>query len=98
MLPRYRRILGPLAFCLLAAPLVVGFVAPDSPASVFREGRSLAPAPRVPTTGASGLALPAAVNAYVKDHFGLARENDSPPYRLEQAPVYGWRRDMVDAG
>lgn len=71
MLLRHRRIFALLAFCLLAAPFVVGLVAPDSPASVFREGRSLAPAPRLPTTGASWPALPAAVDAYLRDHFGL---------------------------
>src|ERR1700722_7832754 len=74
MLLRHRRIFALLAFCMLAAPLVVGLVAPDSPASVFREGRSLAPAPRLPTTGASWLALPAAVDAYLKDHFGLRQK------------------------
>ena len=71
MLPRHRRIFALVAFCLLAAPLVVGLVAPDSPASVLREGRSPAPAPRLPTTRASWLALPAAVDAYLRDHFGL---------------------------
>ncbi len=97
MLPRHRRIFALIAFCLLAAPLVVGFVAPDSPASVFREGRSLAPAPRLPTTGASWLALPAAVDAYLRDHFGL-RQKLITAHRELTKPMLGFGNDTVLVG
>ena len=71
MLNRRRRYFALLALLLIAAPLIVGLVAPDSPASVLKEGRRLAPAPRLPATGADWLALPAALDAYLNDHFGL---------------------------
>jgi len=66
-----RRYFALLAAILIAAPLVVGLVAPDSPASVMKEGRRLAPAPGWPTSAARLTALPAAVDAWLKDHFGL---------------------------
>src|SRR5208337_1827215 len=66
-----RRYFAVLALLLIAAPLVVGLVAPDSPAAVLKEGRRLAPAPRIPATGADWLALPAELDAYLRDHFGL---------------------------
>jgi alginate O-acetyltransferase complex protein AlgJ len=97
MLLRHRRIFALLAFCLLAAPLVVGLVAPDSPASVFREGRSLAPAPRLPMTGASWLTLPAAVDAYLKDHFGL-RQTLIAAHRELTKPMLGFGNDSVLVG
>jgi alginate O-acetyltransferase complex protein AlgJ len=97
MLLRHRRIFALLAFCLLAAPLVVGLIAPDSPASVFREGRSLAPAPHLPTTGASWLALPAAVDAYLKDHFGL-RQKLITAHRELTKPMLGFGNDSVLVG
>ena len=97
MLLRHRRIFALLAFCMLAAPLVVGLVAPDSPASVFREGRSLAPAPRLPLTGASWLALPAAVDAYLKDHFGL-RQKLITAHRELTKPMLGFGNNSVLIG
>jgi alginate O-acetyltransferase complex protein AlgJ len=97
MLLRHRRIFALVAFCLLAAPLVVGLVAPDSPASVFREGRSLAPAPRLPTTGASWLALPAVADAYLKDHFGL-RQKLITAHRELTKPMLGFGNDSVLVG
>ena len=97
MLLRHRRIFALLAFCLLATPLVVGLVAPDSPASVFREGRSLAPAPRLPTTGASWLALPATVDAYLRDHFGL-RGKLITAHRELTKPMLGFGNDSVLVG
>src|ERR1700729_1692997 len=97
MLLRHRRIFALVAFCLLAAPLVVGLVAPDSPASVFREGRSLARAPRLPTTGSSWLALPAAVDAYLKDHFGL-RQTLITAHRELTKPMLGFGNDSVVVG
>jgi alginate O-acetyltransferase complex protein AlgJ len=71
MLFSWRRYFALAAFLLLAAPLVVGLVRPDSPATVLKEGRRLAPAPLTPTNGADWLALPAELDAYLKDHFGL---------------------------
>ena len=97
MLLRHRRIFALVAFFALAAPLVVGLVAPDSPATVLREGRSLAPAPRLPTTGASWLALPAAVDAYLKDHFGL-RDALITAHRELTKPMLAFGNDSVLVG
>ncbi|RBP15473.1 acetyltransferase AlgX (SGNH hydrolase-like protein) [Roseiarcus fermentans] len=71
LMPRRRRWFAALAFLLLAAPLVVGLVAPDSPALVEREGRRLAPPPAAPRGLADWQDLPAATDAFLKDHFGL---------------------------
>ena len=97
MLLRHRRIFALVAFCLLAAPLVVGLVAPDSPATVFREGRSLAPAPRPPTTWGNLLALPAAADAYLKDHFGL-RDTLITAHRELTRPTLAFGNDSVLVG
>ena len=48
MLKRHRRYFAVLAFGLLATPLVVGLVRPDSPELILKEGRLLAPAPEAP--------------------------------------------------
>lgn len=71
MIARHRRYFALAAAILIAAPLVIGLVAPDGPASVLKEGRRLAPAPGWPATAAGWLALPAAVDAWARDHFGL---------------------------
>ena len=71
MLLGWRRYFSVAAFLLLATPLVVGLVRPDSPAAVLKEGRRLAPAPRAPVDAAGWLALPAELDSYLKDHFGL---------------------------
>ncbi len=71
MLSRYRRYLVLMASLLLATPLVVGIVKPDSPTSIFREGRSLAPAPKTPATVQEWLTLSAKIDSYLQDHFGL---------------------------
>ena len=71
LLARRRRWFAAAAFLLLAAPLVVGFVAPDSPSMVEREGRRFAPPPAAPTDWAGWRDLPAATDAFLKDHFGL---------------------------
>ena len=68
---RHRRLFAALALILIATPLAVSLVAPDSPVLVMSEGRLFAPAPSAPKTLADWLALPAATDAYVKDHFGL---------------------------
>ncbi len=59
------------ALLILAMPLVVGIIWPDSPAAILREGRTLAPAPQIPESSAAWLALPKQIDAYLRDHFGL---------------------------
>jgi alginate O-acetyltransferase complex protein AlgJ len=59
------------AFLLLAIPLVVGIVRPDSPATVLKEARLLAQAPKLPTDRGHWLTLPKDIDAYLQDHFGL---------------------------
>ena len=71
LLRRYRRYLAVLAFGLLATPLVVGFVKPDSPAAVLKEGRRLAPFPSAPGNLRGWPGIPRQMDAYLKDHFGL---------------------------
>jgi alginate O-acetyltransferase complex protein AlgJ len=71
MLFSYRRYFAALAFLLLSAPLVVGVVKPDSPASILREGRNLAPAPKMPASGEDWLTMSKQIDAYLLDHFGL---------------------------
>ncbi|MGH6797463.1 MAG: alginate O-acetyltransferase AlgX-related protein, partial [Roseiarcus sp.] len=71
MLRRYRRYFALLAFGLLATPLVVGIVKPDSAASILKEGRNPAPAPKSPDSPGDWLTLPKQIDAYLKDRFGL---------------------------
>ena len=71
MLPRYRRWFAILAFLLLLTPLVFGVIRPDSPETVLKEGRRLAPPPGTPTTLADWRALPGRIDAYLNDRFGL---------------------------
>jgi len=60
-----------VAFLLLAAPLAVGIVRPDSPALILKEGRYPAPAPARPDGPGDWLKLPKQIDAYLSDHFGL---------------------------
>ncbi len=92
-----RRYFAVLALLLIAAPLVVGLVAPDSPAAVLKEGRRLAPAPRIPATGADWLALPAELDAYLKDHFGL-RQALIRAHKDLTRPMLGMGSDSVLVG
>jgi hypothetical protein len=71
MLPPYRRLFALAAFILLALPLAVGLIHPDSPTEVLREGRTLAPAPPLPHNREEWLALPGAIDDWLQDHFGL---------------------------
>ncbi len=71
MLRRYRRVFAILAFGLLATPLVIGMVRPDSPELIFKEGRRLAPTPASPERLADLRLLPGEIDAYLKDHFGF---------------------------
>lgn len=68
---RYRRYFAVLSFLLLATPLFAGLVEPDSAASILKEGRTPAPAPTAPTSAKQLIALPAQVDAYLQDRFGL---------------------------
>ncbi len=97
MLNRSRRYFGLLALLLIATPLVVGLVAPDSPATVLKEGRRLAPAPRLPATGADWLALPAALDAWLRDHFGL-RDALIRAHKDLTKPMLGHGDDSVLVG
>jgi alginate O-acetyltransferase complex protein AlgJ len=70
MLRRHRRFLAVAALLLLATPLAVGILRPDSPDLIYKEGRKLAPAPA--PNGLADLAkLPGQIDAYLKDHFGF---------------------------
>ncbi|HKN30216.1 MAG TPA: hypothetical protein VJY34_20995 [Roseiarcus sp.] len=97
MLLGWRRYFAVAAFLLIAAPLVVGLVAPDSPASVLKEGRRLAPAPRIPATGADWLGLPGELDAYLRDHFGL-RQAMIRAHKDLTKPMLGMGSDSVLVG
>jgi alginate O-acetyltransferase complex protein AlgJ len=71
LLRRHRRYLALLAFALLAAPLLVGIVRPDSAATILKEGRYPAAAPRPPDSPGDWLNLPKEIDAYLDDRFGL---------------------------
>jgi alginate O-acetyltransferase complex protein AlgJ len=97
MLHRYRRYVALLAFGLLATPLVVGIVKPDSPAAVLREGRYLAQAPKAPAGGGDWLRLPKQVDAYLQDHFGL-RQVLIRTHKDITRPLLGLGNDSVLVG
>jgi alginate O-acetyltransferase complex protein AlgJ len=71
MLRRHRRFFAAAAFLLLATPLVVGLVKPDSAASILKEGRNPAQPPKSPDGPGDWLTLPRQVDAYLRDSFGL---------------------------
>ncbi len=97
MIARHRRYFALAAALVIAAPLVVGLVSPDGPASVLKEGRRLAPAPGWPATGAEWLKLPAAVDAFLKDHFGL-RQALIRAHKDLTKPMLGTGSDAVLVG
>jgi len=97
MLRRYRRHLALLAFGLLATPLIVGIVKPDSPTAILKEGRTLAPAPKAPGNGDDWLALPRETDAYLRDHFGL-REVLIRAHKDVTRPLLGFGNDSVLIG
>jgi alginate O-acetyltransferase complex protein AlgJ len=97
MLARSRRYFSLLAFALVATPLVVGLVRPDSPAEIVKEGRRLAPAPGAPDALEDWLALPAAFDAYLRDHFGLRRALIEAHHELTK-PMLGLGDDSVLVG
>lgn len=71
MLRAYRRLFAVASFLLLATPLVVGIIKPDSVASILKEGRNPTPTPKSPDSPGDWLTLPKEVDAYLKDRFGL---------------------------
>ena len=78
MLRRYRRFFAVAAFLLLATPLVVGIVRPDSAASILKEGRYPAPAPKPPDS-AQRLAVAAKGDRRLSQRpFRPAGEDDPP--------------------
>ncbi len=95
MLSPHRRYFALLAFLLLATPLVVGIVRPDSPELILKEGRLLAPAPEAPRSFEALTAFPSQAEAYLKDHFGL-RETMIHTHRDLSHPVlYGNEQVLV---
>jgi alginate O-acetyltransferase complex protein AlgJ len=97
MLLRWRRYFAVLAFLLLATPLALGILRPDGPAAILREGRTLAPAPRLPESSAGWLALPKQVDAYLRDHFGL-RQALIRAHKDLTKPMLGFGNDSVLVG
>lgn len=97
LMARRRRWFGGLVFLLLATPLAVGLFAPDSPATVEAEGRRLAPAPQPPRRWAQWVALPAAIDAFLKDHFGLRHAMIQAHHDLTK-PMLGFGDTEVIAG
>ena len=98
MLDVHRRYFGVAAFALLALPLAVGLAAPDDSADAVRkEGRRPAPIPSMPESADDWFVLPAKIDAYLKDHFGL-REAMIRLERDVTAPLAGSRSDSVMVG
>ena len=87
LLRRSRRYFALFAFALLATPLAVGIVRPDSAATILKEGRYPAPAPTRPDSAGDWLKLPKQVDAYLSDRFGL-RERMIRLHRDLTHPVF----------
>jgi alginate O-acetyltransferase complex protein AlgJ len=71
MLRRHRRLFAVAAFLLLATPLAMGILRPDSPELIYKEGRRLAPSPAASDGLKDWAVLPGQIDAYLKDHFGF---------------------------
>jgi hypothetical protein len=97
MLLNWRRYFALAVFVLLAAPLTVGLFFPDGPASVLKEGRRLAAAPRVPWSSEDWHALPAELDAYLGDHFGM-RQALIRAHKDLTKPMLGIGNDSVLVG
>src|SRR5271166_5553678 len=97
MLTSWRRYFALAAFLLLVTPLVVGLLRPDSPAAILKEGRRLAPAPGLPGSGRDWHALPAGLDAYLSDHFGL-RQALIRAHKDLTKPMLGMGDDSVLVG
>src|SRR5271163_4813661 len=95
MLARHRRYFAILAFALLATPLIVGLVRPDSPELILKEGRMLAPAPQAPRSLEALRAFPGEVDSYLKDHFGLRQTMIHTHRDLSHPVLYGNEQVLV---
>ncbi len=95
MLKRYRRYFAPLAFALMATPLIVGLFRPDSPELILKEGRLLAPAPEAPLSWDALRAFPAEADAYLKDHFGLRQTMIRTHRDLSHPVLYGNEQVLI---
>jgi alginate O-acetyltransferase complex protein AlgJ len=95
MLKRYRRYFAVLAFGLLATPLVVGLVRPDSPELILKEGRMLASAPQAPLNWDALTAFPGQADAWLKDHFGLRQTMIHTQRDLSHPVLYGNEKALI---
>jgi hypothetical protein len=95
MLARHRRYFALLAFLLLATPLVIGVVRPDSPELILKEGRLLAPVPDAPLSLGALRAFPGEADAYLKDHFGLRQAMIHTHRDLSHPLLYGNEKVLV---
>jgi alginate O-acetyltransferase complex protein AlgJ len=89
MLSRHRRYFALMTFLLLATPLIVGIVRPDSPELILKEGRLLASAPEAPRSLEALSAFPGQADAYLKDHFGLRQTMIRTHRDLSHPVLYG---------
>jgi alginate O-acetyltransferase complex protein AlgJ len=71
MLRRYRRLWCLVAVVLLAIPMVVNLLRSETAVMSTEELRMLAPGPSMPRRFAEWARLPNAIDAYLRDHFGL---------------------------
>jgi alginate O-acetyltransferase complex protein AlgJ len=95
MLKRHRRYFAILAFALLATPLIVGLLRPDSPELILKEGRMLAPAPEAPLSWDALRAFPGQADAYLKDHFGLRQTMIHTHRDLSHPVLYGNEQVLI---
>ena len=95
MLSRHRRYFALMTFLLLATPLVVGIVRPDSPELILKEGRMLASAPDAPRSLEALGAFPGQADAYLKDHFGLRQTMIRTHRDLSHPVLYGNKSVLV---
>src|SRR5271166_420737 len=95
MLSRHRRYFALLAFALLATPLIVGLIRPDSPELILKEGRLLASPPEAPRSLNALSAFPGEVDSYLKDHFGLRETMIHTQRDLSHPVLYGNEQVLV---
>jgi alginate O-acetyltransferase complex protein AlgJ len=95
MLSSHRRFFALAAFLMLATPLLVGIVRPDSPQLILKEGRMLAPVPQAPLSWDALSAFPGEADAYLKDHFGLRQTMIHAHRDLSHPVLYGNERVLV---
>jgi hypothetical protein len=74
MISRYRRYFLFLVFVLLATPLVVGLLMPESEVEFRKEGRNRSPTPSLPHSLDEVAALPKELDDYLCDRFGVRKQ------------------------